>query len=81
MRHGAFVGTGGGFSPVVLTVDLSVTVDVPPGPLTCVSDLTLLSSKQPEIPIPKPIIRAPINRELISFRMAVALDLEDRGGQ
>jgi len=42
---------------------------------------SLLSSEQPEIPIPKPIVKAPINRELTNLRMSIALDLENRGGQ
>jgi len=66
------LGTGGGFSPLVLTEDFSVTVVVPPGPLAWVSDLTLLSSEHPESPIPKPVNKTPTIAVLINFRMKVA---------
>jgi len=72
-RHGVgFVGTGGGLSPVVLTEVLSVTVDVPPGPVALVSDLTLLSSEQPASPMPNPAIMTPAIIVLMSFLMCVA---------
>jgi hypothetical protein len=41
-------------------------------------DFSLLSSEQPEIPIPKPIMMALINIKLVSFRMAQTSDWESR---
>jgi len=41
----------------------------------------LLSSEQPEIPIPKLVNRTPIIVALIIFRIAIAFNLENHGGQ
>jgi hypothetical protein len=63
---------GGGFSPDCLTDFDSVTTVLPPGLVAVVCDFVLLSSEQPENPIPKPAIRTPIIAALISFRMEIA---------
>jgi hypothetical protein len=77
VHHGVF----GGFSPEVVVFFSTVCVVVPPESLVVTWDFVLASSEQPEIPIPKPVNRTPIISVLVSLRMAVAPDLENRGGQ
>jgi hypothetical protein len=73
-RHGVFGGAGG-LSPDCLIDLVSVDVAVPPGVEILDWDVSLVSSEQPEIPIPKPVNTTPIIVALISFRMKFASDL------
>jgi len=71
----------GGLSPDCLILFSWVSTVLPLGVDWMTSFFVLLSSEQPEIPIPKLVNRTPIIVALIIFRIAIAFNLENHGGQ
>jgi len=71
------LGGAGGFWPDVLSDSVFVAVAVPPGVEILVWLVSLVSSEQPEIAIPRPVNKTPIIVALISFRMNVASEVEN----